>query len=109
MCSDSRRPSAQRGSYQRGRLRHCARMDITFDSAISVCIWNAREYSLRVRSTTKGKVLIEDNYFSSQMHDILIEGDSNSRCESGGVRDVVITNNTFADIGYAGPANSQTC
>jgi hypothetical protein len=51
--------------------------------------------------TTKGKVLIEDNYFSSQMHGILIEGDNNSWYESGGVEDVVITNNTFENIGYS--------
>lgn len=50
--------------------------------------------------TTKGKVLIEDNYFSSQMHGILIEGDNNSWYESGGVEDVTITNNTFENIGY---------
>lgn len=50
--------------------------------------------------STKGKVLIEDNYFSSQMHGILIEGDNNSWYESGGVRDVTITNNTFENIGY---------
>lgn len=50
--------------------------------------------------STKGKVLIEDNYFSSQMHGILIEGDNNSWYESGGVRDVTITRNTFENIGY---------
>ena len=50
--------------------------------------------------TTKGKVLIEDNHFSSQMHGILIEGDNNSWYESGGVEDVTITNNTFENIGY---------
>jgi len=50
--------------------------------------------------TTKGKVLIEDNYFSSQMHGILIEGDNNSWYESGGVEDVTITNNIFENIGY---------
>ncbi len=52
--------------------------------------------------TTKGKVLIEDNYFSSQMHGILIEGDNNSWYESGGVKDIVIKNNTFVNIGYGG-------
>ncbi len=51
--------------------------------------------------TTKGKVLIEDNYFSSQMHGILIEGDNNKWYESGAVEDIVIRNNTFEDIGYA--------
>lgn len=50
--------------------------------------------------TTKGKVLIEDNFFSSQMHGILIEGDNNSWYESGGVEDVTIANNTFENIGY---------
>lgn len=50
--------------------------------------------------TTKGKVLIEDNVFSSQMHGILIEGDNNSWYESGGVMDVTINNNVFENIGY---------
>lgn len=50
--------------------------------------------------STKGSVLIEDNYFSSQMHGILIEGDNNSWYESGGVRDITIRNNTFDNIGY---------
>ncbi len=50
--------------------------------------------------TTKGKVLIENNYFSSQMHGILIEGDNKSWYESGGVRDITITNNIFDNIGY---------
>lgn len=51
--------------------------------------------------TTKGKVLIEDNYFSSQMHGILIEGDNNKWYESGAVGDVTIRNNVFENIGYA--------
>lgn len=51
--------------------------------------------------TTKGKVLIEDNYFSSQMHGILIEGDNNWWYESGAVQDVTIRNNIFSNIGYA--------
>lgn len=50
--------------------------------------------------TTKGKVLIEDNYFSSQMHGILIEGDNNKWYESGAVQDVTIRNNVFENIGY---------
>ncbi|VGO20479.1 right-handed parallel beta-helix repeat-containing protein [Pontiella sulfatireligans] len=51
--------------------------------------------------TTKGKVLIEDNYLSSQMHGILIEGDNNKWYESGAVQDVTIRNNEFVNIGYA--------
>ncbi|MFD2256583.1 right-handed parallel beta-helix repeat-containing protein [Luteolibacter algae] len=50
--------------------------------------------------STKGKVLVEDNVFSSQMHGILIEGDNNSWYESGGVRDITIQNNVFENIGY---------
>jgi hypothetical protein len=50
--------------------------------------------------STKGSVLIENNVFSSQMHGILIEGDNKSWYESGGVRDVVINNNVFENIGY---------
>ena len=51
--------------------------------------------------TTKGKVLIENNYLSSQMHGILIEGDNNKWYESGAVQDVTIRNNEFVNIGYA--------
>ncbi|MDF7825763.1 right-handed parallel beta-helix repeat-containing protein [Pontiellaceae bacterium B12227] len=54
--------------------------------------------------TTKGDVLIEGNYFSSQMHGILIEGDNKSWYESGGVRNVVINNNVFENIGYGSGA-----
>ena len=51
--------------------------------------------------TTKGKVLIENNYLSSQMHGILIEGDNNVWYESGGVQDIIIRSNEFVNIGYA--------
>lgn len=50
--------------------------------------------------TTKGKVVVENNYFSSQMHGILIEGDNNKWYESGGVQDIIIRNNTFDNIGF---------
>lgn len=50
--------------------------------------------------STKGKVLLEDNYFSSEMHGILIEGDNNHWYESGAVEDVVIRNNTFDNGGF---------
>ena len=52
--------------------------------------------------TTKGNVVIDDNYFSSQMHGILIEGDNNRWYESGAVKDVTISNNTFENIGFKG-------
>ncbi|MDZ8117455.1 right-handed parallel beta-helix repeat-containing protein [Pontiella agarivorans] len=51
--------------------------------------------------TTKGKVIIENNYLSSQMHGILIEGDNNKWYESGAVQDVMIRNNEFVNPGYA--------
>ena len=50
--------------------------------------------------STNGRVLIEDNVFSSQMHGILIEGDNNKWYESGGVRNVTIRNNVFDNPGY---------
>lgn len=50
--------------------------------------------------TTKGKVTVENNYFSSQMHGILIEGDNKAWYESGAVLDVTIRNNVFENIGY---------
>lgn len=52
--------------------------------------------------TTKGKVLLENNYFSTQMHGILIEGDNKKWYESGSVEDVVIKNNVFENIGFQG-------
>ncbi|MBT8037021.1 MAG: right-handed parallel beta-helix repeat-containing protein [Verrucomicrobiae bacterium] len=52
--------------------------------------------------TTKGKVLLENNYFSSHMKGILIEGDNHYWYESGAVQDVTIRNNVFNNIGYAG-------
>ncbi|MGJ8695382.1 MAG: right-handed parallel beta-helix repeat-containing protein [Verrucomicrobiaceae bacterium] len=54
--------------------------------------------------TTKGKALLEENYFYSQMHGILIEGDNKSWYESGGVGDVTINNNVFENIGFEGGA-----
>lgn len=51
--------------------------------------------------TTKGRVVIENNYFASQMHGILIEGDNNKWYESGAVADVTIRNNVFENIGFA--------
>ncbi|MDZ8120243.1 right-handed parallel beta-helix repeat-containing protein [Pontiella agarivorans] len=69
------------------------------DVIMKKCI--VRENRARsVLISTKGKVLLEDNWFSSQMHGVLIEGDNKSWYESGGVRDVTINNNTFVNHGY---------
>lgn len=54
--------------------------------------------------TTKGKVVIENNYFNSQMHGILIEGDNKFWYESGAVQDVTIRKNTFVNSGFGGGA-----
>ncbi|WP_233341559.1 alpha-1,3-galactosidase-related protein [Robiginitomaculum antarcticum] len=54
--------------------------------------------------TTKGKVLVENNYFSSQMHGILLEGDNKFWYESGAVEDVTIQGNTFVNSGFLGGA-----
>ncbi|MCK5172024.1 MAG: right-handed parallel beta-helix repeat-containing protein, partial [Planctomycetes bacterium] len=43
-----------------------------------------------------------DNYFSSQMNGILIEGDNKAWYESGAVQDVTITNNVFENSGFGG-------
>ena len=47
--------------------------------------------------TTPGKVIIENNIFESSGSAILISGDANGWFESGGVKDVLISNNTFND------------
>ena len=54
--------------------------------------------------TTKGKVVVDNNYFSTQMHGILIEGDNKKWYESGAVEDVMISNNTFENVGFEGSA-----
>lgn len=54
--------------------------------------------------STPKPVLVEDNYFDSMMAGILIAGDANSWFESGNVRDVVIRNNTFVNLGKGGEA-----
>ncbi len=47
--------------------------------------------------TTPKKVVIENNIFESSGSAILIAGDANGWFESGGVKDVLIQNNTFND------------
>ena len=52
--------------------------------------------------STPGRVVVEENYFSSMMAGVLIAGDANSWFESGSVRDVLIRNNTFVNFGTGG-------
>ena len=66
---------------------------------------NNRVLENRARSiliSTPGKVLVEDNYFSSMMMAIRISGDVNFWYESGPVQDVTIRNNVFEDCNYGG-------
>jgi pectate lyase len=65
-----------------------------------VLIKNSFFGSCRARGvlvTTPGKVIIENNIFESSGSAILIAGDANGWFESGGVKDVLIQNNTFND------------
>jgi hypothetical protein len=52
--------------------------------------------------STPGNVLIENNYFSPMMAAIRICGDANYWFESGNVKNVVIRNNTFVELGIGG-------
>lgn len=61
-----------------------------------------RNRARSVLISTKGKVLVENNYFSSEMHGVLIEGDNRHWYESGAVKDVVIKNNIFDNGGFGG-------
>ena len=63
-------------------------------------VQNNRARSILISSPQK--VLIEGNTFSSQMTGILFEGDMDFWFESGAVKNVLIRNNKFLDIGYGG-------
>lgn len=52
--------------------------------------------------STSKDVLVDNNYFSSMMAGIRICGDANYWFESGPVSNIVITNNTFEDLGIGG-------
>lgn len=69
-------------------------------------VQNNRARSILISS--REKVLIEGNSFSSQMTGILFEGDMKHWFESGAVNDVTIRNNTFLDGAYGGGAPHVT-
>ena len=48
------------------------------------------------------KIVIEGNYFSSDMASIGLRGETFKWYESGAVEDVIIRNNTFVDCGHGG-------
>ncbi|OXM13791.1 hypothetical protein CGZ75_22530 [Paenibacillus herberti] len=57
--------------------------------------------------TTAGKVLVEQNVFSSAGAGIKISGDGNYWYESSAVQDIMIRNNTFQDCNYCYPQWGQ--
>ena len=62
---------------------------------------NCRARGLLV--STPGKVRIENNVFESSGSAILISGDANGWYESGAVQDVLIKDNTFAEVCNTSP------
>ena len=103
------------GTVQSFTARNAREFEITFKDALPVgiaagdalenLIWapnvlikNNIFGSCRARGvliTTPGKVVIENNIFESSGSAILISGDTNGWYESGAVKDVLISNNTF--------------
>ena len=72
--------------------------NITWTPAVTIRNCNFGVNRARgVLVSTPGKVIIENNTFSSSGSAILIAGDANQWFESGAVHDVTIRNNTFTD------------
>ena len=66
---------------------------------------NCRVTKHRARNAmikTPLKIVIEDNYFSSDMSSIGLRGETVVWYESGAVNDVIIRNNTFVDCAHGG-------
>ena len=58
---------------------------------------------------SRGKTIIEDNYFHIAGAAILFEGDANYWFEQSGVRDVIIRNNVFENGNYGYPTWGKGC
>lgn len=58
---------------------------------------------------SRGKIVIENNYFSIPGAAILFEGDGNYWYEQSGVRDVVIRNNVFENGNFGYPTWGRAC
>lgn len=58
---------------------------------------------------TKGKTVIENNYFNSSGCAVLFECDGSYWFESGSIKDVLIQNNTFDDCAYCRWGNDAIC
>ena len=58
---------------------------------------------------SRGRTVVEDNYFHIAGAAILIEGDANYWYEQSGVRDVVIRGNLFENGNYGSPGWGSAC
>ena len=77
-----------------------------FTSAVAGCRGN-RARGLLIGS--RGRVIIENNYFHIAGASILFEGDGNFWFEQSGVRDVTIRNNIFANGNYGSRGWGSAC
>lgn len=89
-----------RGAVSAGDLLENA--DRNPDVFIRNCRVLKRHRARGILVTTAGKVVIEHNYFNTAGAAILIEGDTDLWYESGGVRDVLISNNVFENCYTSG-------
>lgn len=67
---------------------------------------NCRFWSTRPRGiliNTRGKVVVEDNYFHTPGTAVLVGADANSWYESGAVHDMLVRHNTFDNCRYMRP------
>ena len=76
--------------------------DVIFEN--NICRYNRARSALLASS---GKIILRDNYFESQGRTILFESCGNFWFESGGTRDVLITDNTFCNCNYVGAYNKS--
>ncbi len=76
--------------------------DVVFEN--NVCRYN-RARSVLLASS--GKIILRGNYFESSGRTILFESCGNFWFESGGTRDVLITDNTFSNCNYVGAYNKS--
>ncbi len=75
------------------------------DLLIKNCHIGRRNRARGILVTTAGKVVIENNYFSTAGTAILMEGDIDYWYEAGALRDVSIQNNVFDNCGTSSSQN----
>lgn len=82
------------------------------DAYPEVLIKNCSFHSNRARGLllgSRGKMIIEDNYFHIPGAALLFEGDGNYWFEQSGVRDVIVRNNVFENCNYGSPSWGAAC